>query len=192
MRADFKVVLDACVLANFGVCDLLLRLAEPPRLYLPLWSPSILDETHRTQTTKLKKPWKPSLADSFRAELQKAFPAATVTGGELLEPVLTNHPKDRHVLAAAIKAQATVIVTFNLKDFPADALQPWDVTARHPQEFLITLYSLAPEVVVAKLNEIAVERGWTPETTLARLAKAVPAFVVHVATALEWELPETA
>jgi hypothetical protein len=35
MRADFKVVLDACVLANFGVCDLLLRLAERPRLYLP-------------------------------------------------------------------------------------------------------------------------------------------------------------
>jgi hypothetical protein len=42
MRADFKVVLDACVLANFGVCDLLLRLAERPRLYLPRWSEELL------------------------------------------------------------------------------------------------------------------------------------------------------
>ena len=65
MRADFKVVLDACVLANFGVCDLLLRLAEPPRLYLPVWSARILDETHRTHTTKLKKPWPAELADNF-------------------------------------------------------------------------------------------------------------------------------
>ena len=46
-------------------------------------------------------------------------------------------------------------------------------------------------MVVAKLNEIAVERGRTPEATLARLAKALPAFVAHVAAALEWELPET-
>ena len=44
MRADFKVVLDACVLANFGVCDLLLRLAERPRLFLPCWSKEVLDE----------------------------------------------------------------------------------------------------------------------------------------------------
>ncbi len=45
MRADFKIVLDACVLANFSVCDLYLRLAERPRLYLPRWSTQILDET---------------------------------------------------------------------------------------------------------------------------------------------------
>lgn len=55
MQADFKVVLDACVLANAGLYDLFLRLAEPPRLYLPLWSQEILDEVHRTQTTKLKR-----------------------------------------------------------------------------------------------------------------------------------------
>lgn len=46
MQADFQVVLDACVLANAGLCDLFLRLAEPPRLYLPLWSQEILDEVH--------------------------------------------------------------------------------------------------------------------------------------------------
>lgn len=47
MKADFKVLLDACVLANNAVCDLLLRLAEKPRQFLPLWSGEILPEVRR-------------------------------------------------------------------------------------------------------------------------------------------------
>ncbi len=53
MTADFPVVLDACVLANQSVTDLLLRLAETPRLYLPYWSEQILEETTRTLIEKL-------------------------------------------------------------------------------------------------------------------------------------------
>jgi hypothetical protein len=44
--ADFRVVLDACVLANYAVTDVL-TFAEEPRLYLPRWSEKILDETRR-------------------------------------------------------------------------------------------------------------------------------------------------
>jgi hypothetical protein len=47
------VVLDACVLANFSLCDTLLRLADPPRLYEPKWSDEIVDETTRTLESKL-------------------------------------------------------------------------------------------------------------------------------------------
>lgn len=47
MIADFKVLLDACVLANFPVCDLYLRLVESPRLLIPKWSEEILVEVHR-------------------------------------------------------------------------------------------------------------------------------------------------
>lgn len=42
MQADFKIVIDACVLANIAVCDLLLRLAEKPRLLIPKWSREIM------------------------------------------------------------------------------------------------------------------------------------------------------
>jgi hypothetical protein len=49
VRGDFRVYLDACVLANIAVCDLLLRLAERPRQYLPKWSDEVLAETRRTQ-----------------------------------------------------------------------------------------------------------------------------------------------
>src|SRR5439155_24300291 len=52
-RADFRVVLDACVLAPANVCDLLLNLAETPRLYVPIWSEEILAEVRRTQIAKL-------------------------------------------------------------------------------------------------------------------------------------------
>ena len=58
------VVLDACVLANFSLCDTLLRLAEPPRLYEPKWSAEIIRETTRTLESKLG--WPRSLTDYSR------------------------------------------------------------------------------------------------------------------------------
>lgn len=54
MRADFHILLDACVLANHGVCDLLLSLAERPRLFIPHWSARIMEEVRRTHLEKLK------------------------------------------------------------------------------------------------------------------------------------------
>jgi predicted nucleic acid-binding protein len=170
------VVLDACVLANAGVCDLFLRLAEPPRLFLPLWSQTILDEVHRTQTTKLRRPYPPELADYWRQEVTRVFPEAIVTGHERLLPVMTNHEKDRHVVAAAVRGGASLIVTFNLRDFPAQDLDPWEVTACHPQDYLLTLHSMNPGVVMAKLAAIAQGQGHDLEDVLIRLGKSVPAF----------------
>jgi len=46
MTGTPAVVLDACVLANFSLCDTLLRLAEPPRLFEPKWSEEIIRETN--------------------------------------------------------------------------------------------------------------------------------------------------
>ncbi len=54
----------------------------------------------------------------------------------LIDFVTLPDPKDRHVLAAAIKGRADVIVTFNLKDFPADVLEAYDLSAQHPDVFL--------------------------------------------------------
>lgn len=98
MKADFRIFIDACVLANHGVCDLLLRLSERPRLIVPHWSAEVLAEVNRTHIEKIK--WPVALADSFQAKIREAFPNAEVAGYESLLPVLTNHEKDRHVLAA--------------------------------------------------------------------------------------------
>jgi hypothetical protein len=56
---------------------------------------------------------------------------------------------DRHVLAAAIRCNASVIVTFNQKDFPCTELEPFGIEAQHPDEFVENLFDLDPAAVVA-------------------------------------------
>jgi len=70
------VVLDACVLANFSLCDTLLRLAEPPRLFEPKWSDDIIRET--TRTLELKLAWPNSLIGHLEAELRAHFSEAWI------------------------------------------------------------------------------------------------------------------
>jgi predicted nucleic acid-binding protein len=188
-RADFPVVLDACVLANYGVCDLFLRLAETPRLYAPRWSARILDEAQRAQQQRLSPPWPRETSDSWRRALEYSFPEALVTGFEPLEASLTNDPGDRHVLAAAIRTRAEIIVTFNLRHFPWAALKAWGVSSIHPAEYLIGLYEIDPGIVVKRLVDIAMKRKQPPELVLARLARTIPAFAEHVAQAVGWDLP---
>jgi hypothetical protein len=71
-----------------------------------------------------------------------------VTGHEtLIETLTLPDPNDRHVLAAAIVADAGVIVTCNLRDFPDDALEPFGIEAQHPDEFIRHLLDVAPDTV---------------------------------------------
>ncbi|MFO0135945.1 MAG: hypothetical protein ACK56U_20305, partial [Planctomyces sp.] len=68
-----------------------------------------------------------------------------VTGYEtLIDAVTLPDPDDRHVLAAAIRAGADLIVTFNLKDFPEKDLKPYGIEAQHPDDFLTFQLDLAP------------------------------------------------
>ena len=106
MKADFRVLLDACVLANFAVCDLLLRLAERPRLFLPVWSGQVLEEVRRTQVDKLG--WPAELADSFRREVGNAFPEAGVSGYEHLIVRLTNDFRAQQKLLSPARAGSAI------------------------------------------------------------------------------------
>lgn len=142
LQSDFPVVLDACVLAPPKVCDLFLRLAESPRLYLPKWSADILDEVWNTQTTKLRQSFPPDLASYWRKQVETAFPEATVTGYHHLLNTISIHEKDRHVVAAAIHSKASLILTFNLKDFPEVELKKWGLDVSHPQVYATTLFEM--------------------------------------------------
>jgi predicted nucleic acid-binding protein len=174
MRADFRVVLDACVLANFGVANLLLSLAEKPRLYLPAWSEEILEETRRTQSGPLG--WNPELVESFHGALRDAFPEAMVTGFAHLQDQCENDEGDRHVLACAIHCKAEVILTFNLRHFPESATRAWGISALHPETYLLTLFSLEPLHVVGVLGGIAEKRKLPLEDHLIDLGRFVPRF----------------
>lgn len=180
MNSDSRVVLDACVLANGRLCDLYLRLAETPRLYLPIWSEEILREVRRVQTTKLKRPYPPELADYWRQEVVKSFPDACVEGWEQFLALAKNEEKDRHVLAAAIQAKATNIVTFNIRDFPASALLPHGVEAMHPDNHLLNLWSINSGVVLSKLVLMAEEKDGDLEGLLIHLGRSIPRFSATV------------
>jgi predicted nucleic acid-binding protein len=186
-RADYRVVLDACVLAPANICDLLLNLAEAPRLFVPLWSDEILAEVRRTQISKLG--WAEPLANYWQEEVRRSFPEARVQNYEPLISVCQNSEKDRHVLAVAIKAHSELIVTSNIRHFPVKCLEPWGISATDPASYLTTLYTMEPGVVVAKLVAIAQRRQKRPEEVLALLGKSMPEFAAHVSAEVAWELP---
>jgi hypothetical protein len=80
---------------------------------------------------------------------------ARVTGyAELLPTLALPDPDDRHVLAAAIVGGATVIITFNLKDFPDQMTAPHDCKAVHPDEFLLDIAVGAPGQMIQAVRAI--------------------------------------
>ena len=71
---------------------------------------------------------------------------------ELMSAITLPDEDDRHVLAAAIRCKADVIVTFNLKDFPASELKKYDVEAQHPDEFIHNLFDLDSAAVASAVK----------------------------------------
>ncbi len=179
MKGAPLVVLDACVLANFSLCDALLRLAEPPTLFDPKWSEAIIRET--TRTLELKLHWPSSLTAHLEAELRTHFSEAWISGYEALIPRMTNDEKDRHVVAAAVHGEAPVIVTFNLRHYRPEHLEPWGIRALHPDLFLIEIFRQEPELVIAKLEQQAADRGRNLPQLLGILSATVPGFATLVA-----------
>ena len=82
--------------------------------------------------------------------MDRAIPGALVTGFEpLMAGLSLPDPNDHHVLATAIRCHASVIVTFNERDFPADVLDAFGMEAQHPDVFTENLFDLDPASVVA-------------------------------------------
>jgi len=71
----------------------------------------------------------------------------------LIDALVLAHPNDRHVLAAAIGAKASLVVTYNLADFPARLLEPHGIKAEHPDAFVLRLLEMNPERVVQAVHE---------------------------------------
>lgn len=175
--AAFPAFLDTCSIYGGYLCDTLLRLAEAG-VYRPLWSAGVLDELRRNLTEKAR------VADEAAAyrvsEMQQSFPDAEVRGYEPLAESMTCDPKDRHVLAAAVRGGAEVLVTFNTADFPAEPAGRYDITVVHPDDFLLDQLDLHPGAVLAALRAQAAaykSPAMSAEDLLGRLAAAgVPRF----------------
>lgn len=136
----FPALLDTNVLYGALLNDLVLTLADHG-LFRPLWSEEILTELKRNLRRSGESR---ELSEKRVSTMMRYFPDAMVTGYEALVSTMTNDPKDRHVLAAAIRGGAEVLVTFNLKDFPPASLQGYDVEVVHPDTFLLDQLDLHP------------------------------------------------
>ena len=147
-RADrFTVVLDANVLASGLGRNILLSLAEAG-LFRPRWTDAILDETERAISKIIGDPAK---AKTQRKRIEKAFPEACINGHEIfVDGLQLKDPDDRHVVAAAIRTRAAIIVTDNLKDFDPDVLEALDIQCLGLDDFVADQIDLAgPEAIEA-------------------------------------------
>lgn len=144
-------VLDANVLYPAGLRDLLLRLADR-YLFAPLWSADIHAEWMRSLLAD-RPDVDAGVLERTRKVMDGHFPDAVVTGYEAVAAGLDlPDPDDRHVLAAAIRGGADMIVTRNLRDFPVDRLAPHALAAQHPDAFVAGLFEADPGAVLAAVR----------------------------------------
>jgi len=147
MSSHVTVVYDACVLYSAPLRDLLMHLALSD-LYRARWSELIHDEwmrnilanrtdLNRDQLNRTRQLMNAHVRDSLVNEFEYLIPSIELPD-----------PDDRHVVAAAIHSGASLIVTFNLQDFPAESLKPYNLAAQHPDDFIVDLLDLHPASVL--------------------------------------------
>lgn len=176
----YTVVLDACVLVPMPLCDTLLRLAEEPASYRPLWSEQILLEVGDVLEKKLKR-------TAFQRQqrlqsMRSAFPDSEVDVPSDLAEAITciPDPNDRHVVAAAISGSADAIVTFNMRHFPPECIRRYGLSCQTPDQFLVRQFHLAPELTLEKLDSQAAALGKERSFITQRLQKMVTSFAALV------------
>jgi len=146
------------------------------------WSTLILDETRRsliernlTAYGEERTPAVNRTLERVTSALRSVYPDAEVPD-EQIQPLLeqmTNHPKDRHVLAAAVATETPFVVTANLKDFRPQDTRPHGVEALSTDDFLTNLLDdeQAIDLCTAALAQQASFHGWTINQLLALLGQ---------------------
>lgn len=148
----FTAFLDANVIYPAGLRDMLLRLADR-NLYRACWSAMVHEEWMRNVLNDRSDLGFDQLRRTGET-MDRHFPDALVVGFEpLMDGLSLPDPDDRHVLAAAIRGRADVIVTKNLKDFPRERLDPYGIEARHPDDFALGLFGLYQDAVLEAVRD---------------------------------------
>lgn len=151
----FTCVLDTNVIFPIEVRDLLFWFAYD-ELYTLKWSRHIFTEWENVMRVK-----QVSEAEIIKriGWANSAFPDAMVTKYEaLISGLELPDEKDRHVLAAAIKTNANLIVTNNLKDFPNDYLSTFGLSAKSADDFLTDTIDLNREIASASFRKLVLNR----------------------------------
>jgi predicted nucleic acid-binding protein len=145
--ASFTAFYDADVLYGAQLRNFLMHLGMTG-LFRARWSKGVHEEWMNA-VLRNRPALKREQLERTRMLMDQHAEDALVRGYEdLIEGLHLPHPDDRHVLAAAIRGRADVIVTRNVWDFPEDALRPFGIEAQHPDEFIVHLLYLRPGLVI--------------------------------------------
>lgn len=174
----FTVLADACALVGALKRNLLLSLAAA-EFFRVRWSARILDEVEHNIAKLIAARGFPDAADRAaraRGAMERAFADAVVTGYEGLIGGLEGlpDPDDAHVIAAAVKTRASVIVTDNLRHFPEAVLTPLDLEAKTTDAFIADTIDLDAGRAVAAVKRMRM-RFEKPERTAEALLLAMEA-----------------
>ena len=171
------VLLDANVLYPFHLRNLLVQLGVD-LILIPRWTRRIHDEWVRNLVATGRV--LPERLSRTLSIMERVLPGADVPGWErrLPEVPALPDPDDRHVVAAALDAPAPVILTLNLRDFPAPILAPLGLAAEHPDAFLCKLFGADPEAVRASV-----------EAAHANLSRSAPHLTAFLGTLERQGLP---
>ena len=157
------VVLDANLLYPFQLRNLLVQFGVDA-IIAPRWTTRIHEEWIRNLVAAGRAPHERLLLTLDL--MNSALPEADVQGWETyMRGLNLPDPDDRHVLAAALAAEAQIILTMNLRDFPSSDLSPHGVVALHPDGFLCELYDADPELLQS-----------STEMAHAHLTRSTPSF----------------
>lgn len=151
----FTCVLDTNVIYPIDIRDLLFWFASYD-LFTPKWSKHIFSEWKNV----MKRKQIPDEEIKKRiSAAQRAFPDALIENYEtLVDSLKLPDEKDRHVLAAAIKTNANVIVTNNIKDFPNDYLSSFGLTAKTADDFLTDTIDLNNDLAIEAFRALVLNR----------------------------------
>jgi predicted nucleic acid-binding protein len=151
----FTVVLDTNIIYPVIIRDILFWFAHYD-LYTPKWSEHIFDEWKKVMKDKGVSDEE---ANKRISKANEAFPDALIQNYKgLIKHLELPDKDDRHVLAAAIKANANLIVTNNIKDFPEAYLQSFSLNAKTADDFLTDIIDLNPEQAVAAFKEMVLNK----------------------------------
>lgn len=157
------VVLDACVLYSASLRDLFMWLTNAG-VYFPKWTEQIHTEWMEN-VLKNRPDLSRERLERTRALMNLHAEGSLVEDYEHLIPNLSLPDEDdRHVLAAAIEAKASVIVTFNLSDFPPHTLASYEIEPQHPDALLCRLFDEQPETFLRVLQEMVSHLKNPPRT----------------------------
>jgi hypothetical protein len=152
MISTFTAVIDANVFYGARLRSLMLYLAQTG-LFRAHWSNDIHEEWI-SNVLRNRSDLQRGDLEKTRQLMDSAVLDCLVFDYEALIPSLTlPDENDRHVLAAAIRGRANVIVTFNMKDFPDDALMRHGMHSRHPDDFLLDLFGVDEEACIDAVQE---------------------------------------